>query len=312
MSKRILLIGGNGFIGSHIVDELLTKNYHVRILDLNPERFRDPLPDVEYVHADYSDIGVVKSAVSGCDSVIHLAHVGTPATSVSQADQEVLASITAFVRLLEWLKGGMVDRFMFFSSGGAVYGKPDSVPVSEEFKGWPISPYGVAKLSMEHYLHMFSFLNDLQYQIIRPSNPYGPRQNFMGSQGVIPIFMHQMLSRGKVEVWGDGSSCKDYIYITDLARAAGMLLESCAVNETFNVGAGTGVSLNELIRLIGKTCGNTCEVSHQPGQCQDVLEIALSCEKIKKTVQWEPVVDLEQGLEFTHQWMRSVLGKMAG
>jgi UDP-glucose 4-epimerase len=308
MNKRVLLIGGNGFIGSHLVDELLLKNYTVRVLDRFPERFRAPLPDVEYVEADYSDIGVIKRAVAGCDAVLHLAHVGTPATSAGQADQEVLTSITAFVRLLEWLKGGMVDRFVFFSSGGAVYGRPDSLPVREDFKGWPVSPYGVAKLSMEHYLHMFALLNDLQYQIIRPSNPYGPRQNYLGAQGVIPIFMYRMLTGIPIEVWGDGSSRKDYIFVRDLARAAAALLESNRVNETFNVGAGTGVSLNELIRLIENACGKQGAVSYRPQQSQDVSEIILSCEKMKSIAGWSPEIGLEPGLARTYEWMKTVLG----
>ena len=308
MNKRVLLIGGNGFIGSHIVDELLQENYNIRVLDCNPERFRKPLPDVEYIYADYSDIGVIKRAVADCDSVFHLAHVGTPATSAGQADQEVLTSITAFVRMLEWLKGGMVDRFIFFSSGGAVYGRPDKIPVPEDFKGWPVSPYGVAKLSMEHYLHMFALLNNLQYQIIRPSNPYGPRQNYMGLQGVIPIFMYRMLTNTPIEVWGDGSSRKDYIYVRDLARAAAALLESSRVNETFNIGTGTGVSLNELIRLIAAACGKEGEVSYLPQQSQDVLEIILSCEKMKSIGGWSAEVPIERGLSLTYDWMKAALG----
>jgi UDP-glucose 4-epimerase len=307
MNKRALLIGGNGFIGSHIVDALLHRNCRVRVLDRFPERFRSPLSDVEYVMADYSNIGVMKRAVKGCDSVFHLAHVGTPATPASQADREVLNSITAFVRMLEWMKGGMVDRFIFFSSGGAVYGRPNRTPVSEDFKGWPVSPYGVAKLSMEHYLHMFSLLNDLQYQIIRPSNPYGPRQNYLGSQGVIPIFMYRMLQGLPIEVWGGGTGRKDYIYVQDLARAAVFLLNSAQVNETFNVGSQKGLSLNSLIRRISTACGKEANVSYRPTRPQDVPEIVLCCEKMKSIAGWSPDISIEKGLSITCDWMKATL-----
>ncbi len=307
MNKRVLLIGGNGFIGSHIVDELLAQNYNVRVLDMYPERFREPLPDVEYILSDYSEMGVVKSAVAGCDSVIHLAHVGTPATSADQAGQEVLTSMNAFVRLLEWLKGGMVERFMFFSSGGAVYGKPDRTPVPEEYKGWPVSPYGVAKLSMEHYLHMFSLLNDLPYQIIRPSNPYGPRQNFLGSQGVISIFMHRVLTGQQIEIWGDGNCRKDYVYVEDLAEAVSTLIGSKLENETFNIGSGEGLSLNEIISTIEHSCGKKGNVEYTNDRQQDVSEIVLSSEKIRSEVGWVPSTSLNAGVDRTREWMRSLV-----
>ncbi len=192
---------------------------------------------------------------------------------------------------------------MFFSSGGAVYGAPGQGPVSETYKGWPVSPYGVAKLSMEHYLHMFSVINDLPYQIVRPSNPYGPRQNYRSTQGVISIFMHRIANGLPVTVWGDGVSRKDYVYVGDLARAVCLLLDSKAENEMFNIGSGIGLSLNELIRMIEEICCEQAHVTYQPERLQDVKEIVLSCERIGKAVGWIPSVDIEQGLLRTYEWM---------
>ncbi|MBC8207256.1 MAG: NAD-dependent epimerase/dehydratase family protein [Kiritimatiellaeota bacterium] len=306
-SKQVLLIGGNGFIGSHLVDKLLAENCRVKVLDQFPERYRKPLLDVEYILDDYGDIGVLKKALHGCDTLIHLAHVGSPASAIKEADKEVLNSITAFVRMLEWLKGGMVGQFMFFSSGGAVYGVPDVTPVPEDYKGWPVSPYGVAKLSMEHYLHMFSAQNQLPYQIIRPSNPYGPRQNFLGSQGAISIFTHKILSGESIEIWGDGNNRKDYVYVEDLADAVIALMENGRKKEVYNVGSGEGVSLKAIISCIEHSCNVSANVQYAPRRSQDVPDIVLSCGKIKADVDWTPSTALSDGIDILRKWMQSYL-----
>ena len=305
--ERVLLIGGNGFIGTNLTIALRRRGFLVRVLDQYAQRFGQPLDSVEYITGNYGDPEVIYYALKGCGYVIHLAHVGTPASSQTNADEEVLNSISVFVRLLENLKKTDIRRFVFFSSGGAVYGNPDRLPVSEEYKGWPVSSYGVAKLSMEHYLHMFSRLNQIQYQIIRPANPYGPGQNFLSNQGVIPIFMYRMLIGEKITVWGDGSATKDYIFVGDLVESIVRLLTSNVVNTAFNVGSGKGVSLSDLILRIQKITQLTAKVEYRNSCKQDVQNLFLDCTKLRDALNWSPEVDLDSGIAETFNWLKQVI-----
>lgn len=307
MGNRVLLIGGNGFIGSHIADYLLKDGYAVRILDRYRERFRSPLSGVEYVEGDFSHPDSLKTALRGYNTVVHLAHCGVPATSVAAPEREVIDSIAGFSQMLDLLKGSDVERFLLFSSGGAVYGVLDQIPAGESFCGWPISPYGVAKIAMEKYLHMFSYLNGLSYQIIRPSNAYGPRQNFLGAQGVIAIFIHRILTRQTIEIWGDGSAVKDYIFISDLARAVLALLKSGCSNDVFNVGSGTCVSVNDLLAVIQDVTGLKADIKYTAVRRQDVQKVVLSCKKIVQNAGWQSEVGIREGITETAKWVQSVL-----
>jgi UDP-glucose 4-epimerase len=302
-NSKALLIGGNGFIGSHLTDELLAAGYCVRSLDCFPERFRAPLPDVEYMIGSFTDRELVARAAAGCDVLVHLAHSTVPSASLTHPEQEITDSIGAFVDVLNTLREKPI-KVVYFSSGGAVYGNAQTLPTPEDAPLNPVSPYGVAKLAMEKYLQMFRHLYGTEYLIIRPSNPYGPRQNFAGAQGVIPIFMNRILQGIPLTVWGDGSAEKDYIYVSDLAKAVVALMQSGFSNQPFNVASGVGITLNKLISVIESVVGKTVDVQYELGHRQDVSRMVLCGQRLEGQIGRKPRIELEAGLRLTAEWIR--------
>lgn len=188
--KQVLIIGGNGFIGSHLVDIFLENNINVKVLSRNEEKFRKPIKKVDYIIGDYGNISVLTQAIKNCDTIIHLAHDTNPGSSLLYPYNELLENTTRFVRFLELVKYKS-KRIILFSSGGVVYGNPlkGEDKFNENRKLMPISPYGVTKVTMENYLYMYHHNYNLPYFIIRPSNAYGEREDFRRNQGIIPIFI---------------------------------------------------------------------------------------------------------------------------
>jgi UDP-glucose 4-epimerase len=303
--KRILLVGGNGFIGSHLIDELMKEGNSVRVLDRRTELFRKPITGVEYIIGSFADLFTLREAIEGCDILIHLAHSTVPLTSLNHPEEEVLDSVGAFVNMINCFKNKGIQKIVLFSSGGAVYGNPEALPVREDDKTNPISPYGVAKLMMEKYLQMFNYLYGLKYIIVRPSNPFGPRQNYMGQQGAIPIFMKKILDDEPIQLWG-GSSIKDYLYVTDLVKAVVMLMEKGFNNSVYNISSGLGVNLRELTALIGAICGQKPRVEVVAERRYDVKETILSYEKLRLRTGWQPIKCLKDGLKQTYQWIKLI------
>ena len=305
---RVLLIGGNGFIGSHLVDELLVGGYLVRVLDRQPELFRQPLEGVEYLTGSFADLFTLREAIDNCEILIHLAHSTVPALSLIHPEQEVLDSVSSFVNMINCFKKGQIKKIILFSSGGAVYGNPTSLPVEEESRLDPISPYGVAKLMMEKYLSMFSYLYGIQYLIVRPSNPYGPRQNYRGQQGVIPIFLNKILNDEEIRIWGDGSSTKDYLYVGDLAQAVVGLMEKGFDNSTYNISSAIGRSLNDLLIILSAGCGRSPRIGYEAERSYDVKHVVLSNAKIYQRTGWRPRMSLEDGISETVRWIQQMVG----
>jgi UDP-glucose 4-epimerase len=303
---RVLLIGGNGFIGSHLVDELQMAGYRVRVLDRQPELFRKPRDGVEYLLGSFADLYTLREAVEGCEILVHLAHSTVPASSLVHPEQEVLDSVSSFVNMINCFKKGQIKKIVYFSSGGAVYGNPVSLPVEEESRLDPISPYGVAKLMIEKYLSMFSYLYGLQYIIVRPSNPYGPRQNYKGQQGVIPIFINKMLKDEEIRIWGDGSITKDYLYVRDLARAVVRLMEKGFDNATYNISSANGRSLSDLLAVLAAGCGRTPRIVYEPERAYDVKHVVLSNARMHRRIGWKPITSLENGILATIRWIQEM------
>jgi UDP-glucose 4-epimerase len=300
---RVLLVGGNGFIGSHLVDELLREEYGVRVLDRKAEMFRQPVTGVEYVIGSFADVFTLREAIDGCEILIHLAHSTVPLTSLNHPEEEVLDSVGAFVNMINCFKNKGIQKIIFFSSGGAVYGNPESLPVVEDATMKPISPYGVAKIMMEKYLYMFSHLYGLEYIIVRPSNAFGPRQDYKGAQGVIPIFVSKILDDETIQIWGDGKAMKDYIYVGDVVKAVVGLMKIGFDKSVYNVSSGVGRRLLNIIEDIGIICGRKPKVEHIPAPLYDVKNIVLSSEKIIRRTGWKPTTSFEDGLLKTLRWV---------
>ncbi len=297
-----LVMGGNGFIGSHLLDYLLNDGHSVRVFDQLPERYRPPLTNIDYHVGHFGNAFSMAEALYDIDVVFHLVSTTLPATSNLEPIMDIKDNLVATVVLLEQMIKAGINKIIFLSSGGTVYGQPRSIPVTEDHPLNPICSYGIVKVAIENYLFMFQQLYNLNPIIIRPSNPYGPRQGHLGVQGLISTFLHKLIKNEPLIVWGDGTIMRDYIYISDLAKLI-MLAGKSDVTGVFNAGFGAGFSVNEIIRVITDVIGNSCPVHYEPARSFDVKEIHLDIEKSKETFGWVPEISLKEGISMYWDWL---------
>lgn len=305
---KILVLGGNGFIGSHIVDELLSNGHKVRVMGRSPDTLRKPLADVEYIVGDFSDTVLVAEALQNIDSVIHLISSTVPSTSNLDPLADIDNNLVNSVRLFQLMVSANIKRIIYFSSGGTIYGSPNTLPIPETHELNPKCSYGIVKLSIEKYLFMFKELYGLQPLIFRPSNPYGPRQPYRGLQGVISAFMYKILTSEKIVIWGDGSVKRDYNYITDLSHICRLGVES-NIEGIFNVGSGISYSLNEIVEFIETVTATKATIEYEKSRAFDVNEIKLDITKVQEQFNWQPTIKIEDGIYNQYMWMKEILAR---
>lgn len=292
---RILVLGGNGFLGSHIVDELLLHNYEVSIFDRSVNKDYKPVESVRYYWGDFSDSMLMAEALETVDLVIHCISTTVPSTSNRNPTLDIQQNLITTVNLLESMISAGVKRLIYLSSGGTVYGSPNQLPVKEEHSLNPICSYGVVKVAIENYIGMFKALYGLQPIILRPSNPYGERQGHAGVQGALSTFVNNALSNKPITIWGDGETRRGYIYVKDMAVLCRLAADSSAEG-TYNVCSGTSHSLNELLALTESITGIKLNVTYQPARAFDVKNIVLDISKAKQAFNWTPKFTVEEGI----------------
>jgi len=303
---KSLVIGGNGFIGTNLVDALLKSGHEVRVFDRFPGRFKEPLSEVEYLWGDLGNHGEMAEVVRGVDYVYHLAYTTLPHTSNEDPLFDIRSNLIDTVQLLQECRQAAVKKIIFMSSGGTVYGIPETVPIKESHSTNPICSYGITKLAIEKYLSLFHRLYGLEYLIARISNPYGEQQNPGGKQGAVTVFLGNVLSKKPIVIWGDGEVVRDYIYIGDVAEAlvkAAGYDPSASGQRLFNIAAGEGYSLNQLVEIIRGVVNREVEVRYEPGRPEDVPQNVLDISMAKKHLNWKPKVTLTEGLSRTWQWL---------
>jgi UDP-glucose 4-epimerase len=306
---KTLVIGGNGFIGTNLVDLLLSQGHDVRVLDRYPSRYKEPIAGVEYLVGDLGNHGEVHDAVQGIDWVFHLAYTTLPQTSNDDPVYDIRSNIGDTVQLLQECRQVNVKKVIFISSGGTVYGVPEQSPIPEEHPNEPTCSYGISKLAIEKYLNLFHKLWGLEYVVARLSNPYGRQQNPNAKQGAVAVFLGNAASGKPITIWGDGEVVRDYIYIDDAVKALLAAAEyKPGVNDPriFNVGAGCGHSLNQLVETIRKVVDVPVKVNYTESRPVDVPANVLDVTRAAKHLKWKPEVDLEQGLRETWKWIRSL------
>jgi UDP-glucose 4-epimerase len=301
---NILVLGGNGFIGSHVVDQLCAARHAVRVFDRGPDRWRQPLNGVRYFNGDFTNSPMLAEAIHGVDVIVHLISTTVPSTSNLDPIADIQSNLVSTVQLLQLMEGAGVRRLVYLSSGGTVYGTPRKIPISEDEPLNPICSYGVVKVAIEKYLAMFEFLYGLKPLVLRPSNPYGPRQGHMGVQGVIATFMHKVLTGEKITIWGDGSIRRDYIDVSDLARLCCKAIEMGATG-VFNVGHGAGKTINEVIVAIERVTGRKAHTEYLPARRFDVPEVVLDILKAQNAFGWRPEIDFDDGLSRYFTWLQT-------
>lgn len=303
--KTILVIGGCGFIGSHIVDQLLRTGFGVRVLSRRSEAFREQIPSVEYFMGSMADDGLLDVALDGSDAVIHAASSMVPQTSNLNPITDITENLISSVQLFQKMRAAEVSKLLFLSSGGTVYGIPRQSPLTEEHPLIPISSYGVVKVAIENYIQMFSALYGMESCILRPSNPYGPRQGRAGLQGVIGAYLTKIARNEPLEVWGDGTVVRDFIYVKDLAELCALSIRS-PITGVFNVGSGLGVPISDIIDSLARVLDRDLDVIHKQGRSFDVPINVLDISKVMQAFNWSPKTSLEEGIKLTWQWVQGV------
>lgn len=299
------MFGGAGFIGSHIAEELIEHGHGVTVF-VRPTtlvRLDRTLPNGAFVRTgDFCNPQDVANALEECDVAVHALSSTIPITSNQEPTFDIETNLLPSIHFLEQVRRRGVRRVMLISSGGTVYGRAATLPISEEAPTFPLCSYGIVKLALEKYLFMHSHLHGTEHIIVRLANPYGERQGAERRQGAVAVFLERVVQGGLIEIWGDGTVVRDYIYIKDAVRAVRLLLETSDAQGTFNLGTGQGTSLNELVQKIELVTGRKVEAKHLPGRTLDVPANVLDIGRIRSATNWIPSVSLEDGLRRTWEW----------
>lgn len=303
---KALVLGGNGFIGSHLVDELVRREWEVVVFDLHERRY-DALPaEVDFVQGDLKQLYLVREALIGVDVVFHLAWTTIHEISNQDPTADVDENLVPAIHLLQACRQVGIGRFVFMSSGGTVYGPSQLMPISEAYPKNPINAYGITKLAVEKYVQMFHHLYDLDYAILRPSVPYGPRQNPLGRQGAVAVFLYRVAQGLPITIWGDGSVTRDYFYISDLMEALVSVAErDLGQHRVFNIGGREEISLTRLLHAAEETVGRKASVAFRPGRKFDASRLMLDTTRANRELGWQSNVSLSDGMALTWSWMSS-------
>lgn len=302
---KCVVLGGGGFIGSAIVDRLLMSGHAVRVFErprVVPYRNFLPSEKVEWVTGDLLSLHDVSSAVDGMDAILHLVSFTLPKSSNEDIVYDVQTNLVATIQLLNTMLSQRVKRILFISSGGTVYGIPRYIPLDEEHPTNPLVPYGITKLTIEKYLLMYQHLYGIRATILRVSNPYGPRQRVETAQGAATIFLYRALQGIPIDIWGDGSVVRDYIYISDVAEAFLKALEYEGEKSVFNIGSGVGVDLNELLSTIEMVLGKKVMRRYLDARPFDVSVSILENILARDDLKWSPQISLREGILKTRDW----------
>ena len=305
-STKALVTGGAGFIGSHLVDRLLSEDYQVAILDdLSAGKLRNLNPGATFYHTD-----ITQSAVDEIfsreqpDLLFHLAARVSVTHSAQNPVDNAEVNVLGTLRLLESARRAGIDKFIFSSTGGAIYGNPEENPCSEATPPAPLSPYGLSKYVAEQYIDLYHRLYRLNYTNLRYGNVYGPRQDPEGEAGVIAIFIQNMLDRDQVRIFGDGYQERDFVYVDDIVEA-NMLAIHGGNNRTLNLGSGSGTSVTSLFEFLKAEVGYQLDPEHRPRRHGEVNAISLDSTQAREHLGWSPRFSLEEGLRKTVEYYGS-------
>ncbi|MBI4552961.1 MAG: NAD-dependent epimerase/dehydratase family protein [Candidatus Latescibacteria bacterium] len=302
---RILVTGGAGFIGSNVVERVLRDGHEAVVVDnLSTGRRVNLFGDARWYEMDIRDPqldGVFERERP--DIVSHHAAQLDVRVSVRDPLFDADVNILGSLRLLDLCARHGVRKVIFASTGGAVYGE-GYIPASEQDMPMPISPYGAAKLSVEHYLHCYYAVHGLAYVALRYANVYGPRQNAHGEAGVVAIFTRKLLAGEPVTINGDGEQTRDYVYVGDVVEANRRAM-SLDVVGTFNIGTGVETSVNVLFERLGDIIGGGVQATHGPEKAGEQRRSVLDATRARQALGWVPSVELGRGLEQTVDFFRS-------
>ena len=301
-----LVTGGAGFIGSHLVDELLNSGRRVIVVDdLSSGQLKNINSNCVFMHGDITSDALDSIFEKEKPSLVfHLAAQSSDAITSDKPLLDASTNILGTLKIAENCYKHGVKKLIYSSTGGAIYGEPPELPVDESTAPRPISNYGVSKFQGEQFIELYHKLHNVNYCILRYANVYGPRQDGNGEAGVIPIFATLIQDGKQPTIFGTGEQKRDFISVHDVVRA-NMLAISNGKNSTYNIGSSVMYSVNQIYDLIKDHYGFTKEALTGAPRTGDVFEISLDYAKAKKELEWEPEIDFENGLQETLQYIQT-------
>lgn len=301
---NILILGGNGFIGRNIIEKMLQEDYKIVLLNRKQD-----LLDIQFssnnkikvIEGELKDFALIQNIIIEykVNTVIHLVSTLIPSSCIDDFLNDLEQVIIPTFKLIDYLSKTEI-KFIFFSSGGTIYGK-SNIKLKENHRLEPINYYGYSKLLIEDYILFLHRVNILKYIIFRPSNVYGKYQRLEAQQGFIAVVIGKILYNKPVEIWGDGKTIRDYVYVQDVAEAVTKIVKSNIINKTLNIGSGTGINLLKIIEILEKYFDRKIDVVFKDKRSVDLDKMILDIEELKSIIVFEPV-EIEKGiLKFIRQ-----------
>ncbi len=310
MRKDVLVLGGFGFIGTNLVEELLKLGYNLIVFESKSVKIQNPslLQKVKVYYGDFNnekDIELIFQE-NHVDLVIHL--ISTTIPSNENVIYDITTNLINTIKLLDLMRRFSVKKIVFPSSGGVVYGVSENSPFKESDPTNPVCSYGVIKLAIEKSLQLYKYLYDIDYLIVRPSNPFGEYHNSV-KQGFINVALNKIVKNEKITIWGDGSVIRDYIYIKDFVKIVAELIEQGISNEIFNIGSGIGYSINDLLKIFKEKLPDF-KIEYVVPRKFDIPRVTLNVEKIKASIKNLHFTRIEDGIIKTYNWLRQNSNKL--
>lgn len=311
---KCVIFGGGGFIGSTIADRFLQEGYQLRIFErprVEPYRKFADNEAVEWMTGDILSTHDLNAAIEGMDVVLHLVSTTLPKSSNDDPIYDVQSNVVGSLQMLNAMVANKVQKIIFISSGGTVYGTPKYLPIDEQHPTNPLVSYGITKLMIEKYLTMFEYLHGIKSVTLRVANPYGERQRIETAQGAVGVFLHNALKGNPIDIWGDGSVTRDYIHISDVAEAFVKAVNYTGSHNVFNISSGQGTSLNDLISVLEDVLGQAINRRYLAARPFDVPVSVLSNQLAQQQLHWSPLTSMSDGIARTAAWMKNELAKNA-
>ena len=307
---KVVVTGGAGFIGSHVVDRLIERGTEVLVVDDLSSGFKENIPSgAEFVEASFaSEEGIKKIVSFAPNAIVHTAAQISVRKSMEDPSYDADVNVKGILQLLTAL-GDSKPHFVFLSTGGAMYGDTDDIPTKEDHEPLPESLYGLHKRFGELYFDFWNRIFGFQYTALRLGNVYGPRQNPHGEAGVVAIFSERLLNGEECKIFGNGKQTRDFVYVGDVVQAVSLSLDKVESGSPYvgilNIGTGVEVSVNELFQEMKQAADSSSEVEYADGRPGEQLRSVLDGTSAKEILGWEPKETLASGVARTVEWFRN-------